>query len=224
MAGTRFAAKVGQEFDLEARFTVDGVLTNPATVSVTLYTPGLVVQEVVTPTRISTGVYRARFAAVTIGGVYRDYWFYKVTSGGANLLSAHEVTIADMAAAVNEVAPSDDEDETVCAVTHTFLTIGRVPMMGMQVTFQATGNYSGEGMSAVGEATQFSDAAGAIRLVLSRGVRGWFTVPGMDGMCREVTIPDQAEVDLLDLLATVEDHLTVTKRSWDSTLLPRRSS
>lgn len=227
MPGTRYTARVGESFTVEARITINGSLADPVTIRTGLFSPGMVALETVTPTRISAGVYRATFSAVPVGGRYHDYWYYRTVAGTEEAVRALHVDVADAVLVVNETVTAAEPDigeENVCRITHRFYNASGQAIAGVEVTFQANRliGQVREDYSIRDEVTALSDATGAVELVLVRGLQGLLTVHGFEGMCQQVTIPDTGAADLFDIYASTENPLSVIRRSRDMNLLVPR--
>jgi len=180
-------------------------------------------------THADTGVYTFTWTPDCVG-TYVFKWSF--TIGGDDYDS--EETI-DIIAVVEGTSDSSDEDsettttstadignDNICTVTGTFYDASGNYMNGVFVRFtpsRSTDAFISQGVIAL-EATAESDENGALSLELIRGVKGMLTITGL-GIVREVEIPDNGTIDIMDLVALGDDLLEVQKPQFVK--LPRRS-
>lgn len=227
MPRSRFEAIVGQSFQVEMRFTLGGTLYDPVSIRTGLFSPSMVALETVTPTRVSAGVWRAVFSAVTQPGRYHDYWYYRTLAGTAEEIVAAHIDVEGTVAVQNETEASTEPDiglESTCLLTHRFVTSGGMAANGVEVIFSPIllSSQIRSGYSARDDVTVFSGTDGFVEMRLLRGLVGLLTVVGFHGMCRQVTIPDEEEVDIFDLISDAEDVIGTIRTSTDLLLYPRR--
>jgi len=112
--------------------------------------------------------------------------------------------------------------DRLCTVTAHFVDASGADRSGVVVRFTPTGAADRRvGTSFVAqEVSAESDAAGALTITLIRGMRGTMSATGLP-MFREVEVPDQAAVDLFELIAGAPDPLS--PHEILPTTLPRRS-
>ena len=116
----------------------------------------------------------------------------------------------------------DIDPSQLCELTATFIDAGGNFLQGVRVRFSPdleTGRITGVGF--IGEdVTDGSDESGAFSMSVVRGLTGLLTVSGTT-LVRRVTIPDQATIDVFELLSTGTDLLEV--QELELIELPRRS-
>lgn len=117
---------------------------------------------------------------------------------------------------------ADIGTENVCTVSGTFIDAAGNYLSGVKVRFSPdieTARVTGVGF--VGEdVTATSSALGVASFTAVRGLTGLLAISGSD-LVRRVTIPDQASVDLFELVSTGADLLEV--QELELVELPRRT-
>lgn len=214
----RTNAVVGEPFTLSVAFTRNSVAYEPyEIVRVEIIDVDLAVVETISLIEDNGGgVYQVSVSALEEAATYSDRWFYRISEDGALLsrsgggVVVHPVEVAD--AEEPEVPAPDAGAGSVCVLTATFYDGSGAYRRGVRVDFYPDPVQTGEpavaGVSYDPVAAE-SDARGAVRLQLVRGLRGQLTVHGMHGYSRRVEVPDEDEADLLGLLGDVDSPLAL---------------
>lgn len=220
----RYSAKVGEAFTLDAKFTLDGVSTDVADVSQVEIqdVDSNVLETITTITHVSTGLYRVTVPALSQGGTLYDVWTYEPIDGADDELLTLTVEVATLDGAAGETADEEDAPGTVCTVTATFLDASGNGVEGVHVRITPivlSEQFLSAGVVARDIDGQ-SDEDGAFSVQVLRGLTCRVAVSGL-GLVREVTIPDDATVDLFDLVSDAPDLLEVQETEFVE--LPRLS-
>ena len=171
-------------------------------------------------THVSTGVYTTIWTPAT-SGEYALVWAFTVDTV--------DYTQAETVVALTQASSSDTEStepdigtDNTCIVTGTFIDAGGDHKKGIYVRFSpitVAGAHTTFGYI-VDDVTAETDANGSLSMTAVRGVKGLLSITHI-GLVREVTIPDEATIDVFALAATGEDLLEVQTPSYYE--LPRRS-
>lgn len=212
---TRNTARVAESFTLRARFRRGGELFDPYEVARVVLADSTLteVERILDVTRISAGVYEVAIPSLQEAGVYTDYWYYTAEEDGAEASLALSVTVAPVVLTAADAAVTVEADigeENLCEVTARFFTASGAGLPGVRVVFQPSylsQQVQDAGIVAEGDVVGVSDADGELSMFLVRGVRGWVSCSDLF-LVREVVIPDEDTVALVDLEALAPDLLT----------------
>lgn len=215
----RGEAVVGEELELTTRFLRGGVPYDPyEIVRVELIDSSLYVvatTEDVTAGE-DAGTYSVTFPSVERAGDYADRWYFRLSDGGEILTQANVVSVEGVGTVPlpdDSAAVPDAGEGAVCYITARFFTADGRARRGVMAQFVPT--YDPEQLFAPRATLMVpvyaeSAADGTIRFPLLRGLVGVLSISHTP-VAREVTVPDQAEVALEDLLASTYDPLTVQR-------------
>ncbi|NBS68762.1 hypothetical protein EBT31_07575 [bacterium] len=219
--GNRANAEVGVSFTTSATFKLRGTLVDVIVEYVELLDPyGVVAQTDAAPVRVSTGVFRASFEAVTVGGDYVDVWYYRNVEGGELLTFRGAVPVADAVVSETDAAVDSDDDllvgsDGLCTLTVQVADAGGHPIRGVLARFtpDTPMSLATDALLISGNVQAESSVDGTLSLSLMRGAVGMLSISHI-GLVRQVTVPDQAECTLQELISSGTDYLSVQEGPW----------
>lgn len=167
------------------------------------------------------GTYRVSWTP-QIAGSYVIVWTFLVDgSSFENRESFTVVRVTSDNTATEQQEPSVGYGNT-CKVTGTFLSARGDYQVGVHVRF--TPKFGTTSITNLGiisrESTVQTDTQGRLEMYLLKGQLGTIAISNL-GLVREVEIPDAAEIDIFELMATADDPLAV--QIADTRPLIRRS-
>ena len=160
-------------------------------------------------TNSATGTYYVTWAPVNPGSYVLTWTFIVDGSSFTNTESFTAVRVTSASNASELEEPGVGYAST-CKVTGTFLDARGDYQVGVHVRF--TPNFGPNSVVPLGvvsrESTAQTNSEGLLEMYLLPGQTGTIAISGM-GLVRQVTIPNEAEVDIFDLISDTDDPLAV---------------
>jgi hypothetical protein len=180
---------------------------------------GVTVATITNPTNTELGIYTAPWTPAT-SGQYDLVWTFTVNS--VEYTATDVVFAFDHASNVDVPDAPDVGSSNTCLITGTFIDAAGDYLQGVYVRFSPSiesARKMGIGFVAA-DVTAVSNASGQVSFNVVRGIQGLLAISGT-ALVRNVTVPNQANIDLFDLAATGSDLLEV--QELELIPLPRRS-
>lgn len=157
----------------------------------------------------STGTYRITWTPSQTGSYVLTWTFLIDGSTFQNTESFTVVRVTSASDASENVEP-DVGYASTCKVTGTFLNARGDYQVGVHVRFTpAIGTNQVTPLGIISrETTAQTDTEGRLEMYLLPGQSGTLAISGM-GLVREVTVPDETEIDIFELIADTDDPLAV---------------
>ena len=157
----------------------------------------------------TTGTYQITWTPAQTGSYILTWAFVVDGSTFENTESFTVVRVTSASDASENVEPGVGYAST-CKVTGTFLNARGDYQVGVHVRFTpAIGTNQVTPLGIISrETTAQTDTEGRLEMYLLPGQSGTLAISGM-GLVREVTVPDETEIDIFELIADTDDPLVV---------------